>query len=120
MKRCILSMAIILAVVLIMGGNVYSVSVPWDRRVQGDDHPWGGDQVGDGGPPQMTIDQPDYLVTGFTAIDLFFNEYWLRSFKSRYYQDQTPTYIRVISTEEKKPTDEPHQQQRNTNGSKGN
>ena len=120
MKRCALSMAIILAVALIMAGNVYSLSLPWDRRVHGDDHPWGGDQVNDGGPGRMSVDTPDYFVTGYTAIDFFFNEFWLKSFKSKYYQDYRPTAVRAIVTEEKQSTDEPLLQQRNTNGSKGN
>ena len=121
MKRCALSMAIILvAVGLILTGNVYSLSSPWETRVHGDDHPWGGDQVNDGGPVQMPTDPPDYFITGFTAIDFFFNEYWFKSFKSQYYSDYKSTFVPVTTVEEKNFTDEPLQQQSNTNGSKGN
>lgn len=120
MKRCALSMAIILAVGLIMTGNVYSLSSPWATRVHGDDHPWGGDQINDGGPTEMSADPPDYFVTGFTAIDFFFNQYWLRLMESQYYSNYKTTFIPVATVKEKNSTDEPLLQQRNTNGSKGN
>lgn len=120
MKRCALSMVIILAVGLILTGNVYSLSSPWETRVHGDDHPWGGDQINDGGPTRMSSDRPIYFITGFTALDFFFNEYWLSSFKTQYYSDYKATFVPVTTVEDKKSTDEPFQQQRNTNGSKGN
>lgn len=76
MKRILFVLALMLALTVCFVGQAFALNYPLGdiRNVEpvGDDHPWGGDEIGGIVPPIGTKYSSTSFSTGIIAVDVFF------------------------------------------------
>lgn len=74
MKRVVFVLALLLILTVCLMSEAFALNRPYNDpwKPEGEDHPWGGDEVVVDPPPIYKYEDPGSMTTGYMAIDLMF------------------------------------------------